>query len=286
MNSLLPRAVMAVPRPIRRMIGDSHLLHGFLRRTFGASRTTRATPEGVELVLNPLYHAPLLTLSSLDDYETTERNAFGKLCREGDVVYDVGANVGLFAVYAAHLVGPTGQVVAFEPERNNHECLAETIRANQLDNLQLRTVAVGRRNESAVFDHRGGAFSGRLVDHGRYETTQNTSTVEVVSLDELVAQGELRPPTLVKIDVEGNERLVLEGMEQIMQSHGPTIVCEVHSHLGDSSRQVIQFVEQLGYSLYSLESVAAGSPVKIRELNLRDWFVAQKSTRIDPTGNR
>jgi FkbM family methyltransferase len=171
------------------------------------------------------------------------------------------------------LVGEKGQVIAFEPEPNNSSCLEATIKLNAIQNLRLEKKAVGRITEQAIFDGRGGAFSGRLVDHGKYKTTSNVTQVDVVSLDDLVKLG-FPAPDLIKIDVEGNELMVLEGMKNMLGSNPPIVLCEIHSYLGDPSKKVVDLLTQYDYELFEVDSMAAGKLSPITDLKGRDWLIA------------
>ena len=269
----LAKFAMAIPKPIRRFFVDSNLFQRVLKKTAGNKRTILPTPEGQEMVVHPIYHAQLVAMTSLDQYEPIERKVIGQLCRPGMVAYDVGANVGIFACFMSTLVGEKGRVIAFEPETNNSHCLEATIKLNNLHNMHLEKKAVGRVTEMAQFDGRGGAFSGRLVDHGQYKTTNNVVSMEVVSLDDMVNQG-FPPPDLIKIDVEGNELMVLEGMQQIFRTTPPIVLCEIHSYLGDPSKKVVDLLSQYDYEMFEVDSMAAGKLSPITDLKGRDWLIA------------
>lgn len=269
----LAKTATLIPKSMRRALADTRFFHAILHRTVGNRFRFLTTAEGQQMAIHPIYHGQLLTLKSLVDYEPLEREVIGRLCRPGMTAYDVGANVGMFTCYMSHLVGKAGHVIAFEPESNNFNCLEVTIRHNGLSNVQLEKKAVGKATELAQFDRRGGAFSGRLATPGKCRMTANQSTVEVVSLDDLVKLG-TPPPDLVKIDVEGNEVMVLEGMQSILQTHRPTVLCEIHTHLGDPSQAVIEILSRFDYEMFGLEGIAAGTPTSIKDLQVRDWFVA------------
>lgn len=277
---LLVQLAMLLPKPIRRRLTDTQVFHRVLKQLTGNKHSHITTPEGQTMAIHPVYHAELTTLGSLANYEPLERQVIGKICRPGMVTYDVGANVGIFACYMSSLVGERGQVIAFEPEANNSACLEATIALNGLRNLRLEKKAVGRVTEKAEFDRRGGAFSGRLVDHGSYKPTSNLSQVDVVCLDDIVHDGS-PTPDLIKIDVEGNELLVLEGMRNILKSHPPIVVCEVHSHLGDPAKKVLDLLAHFDYEVFDVEGMAAGKLLPIPSLQGRDWFVACHKSKRD-----
>jgi len=171
------------------------------------------------------------------------------------VAYDIGANVGIFSFLFASLVGDGGIVYAFEPESNNYTCLSKSLTINKYKNIILDNRAVGKSKSKGKFDRRGGAFSGRLIGDAIYNTTENIEIVETVNIDYLVDEGGYRVPDILKIDVEGNEGMVLEGMKTVLNSYSPIIICELHTHLGESSDKVINLLSSYGYTISNLIDV-------------------------------
>lgn len=248
-----------LPRPVLRVLADfPGVLPLFEHLSAGTTRTVR-TPEGLQLVINPLFHSNYVASGDVAGYEPEMRRALAALAQPGMTAYDIGANVGVFSLQLAALVGAGGRVYAFEPEPNNLACLEQTARLNSLPQLTVDRRAVGDATGVAHFDRRGGAFSGRLVGTTRgYHETGNRLTVETVRLDDAIAAGQLAPPDLLKVDVEGNEGMVLRGLVRTLRSRGPVVVCELHGHLGDSVAGVIAELRDAGYAMAHLADVAAG----------------------------
>ena len=145
---------------------------------------------------------------------------------EGDVFYDIGSNVGFFALVAARRVGPTGEAYAFEPLPANVEQIQANTAANKLDNLTIIPSAVGDQEGTATLyidAHPGGATLSIDDSSG----VGGQMGVEVVRIDDLVVTGRCRPPDVVKIDVEGLEPAVLRGMASTLAEHRPVVICEV-----------------------------------------------------------
>lgn len=248
-----------LPRPVLRLVADFPGVLPLFERLSSGSRETVRTPEGLQLVINPLFHSNYVATGDVAGYEPEMRRALAALARPGMTAYDIGANVGVFSLQLAALVGEAGRVYAFEPEPNNYLCLERSVRLNGLSRLTLDRRAVGDSTGTAEFDRRGGAFSGRLIGAAhRYHETRNRLQVQTVRLDDAIAAGELHPPDLLKVDVEGNEGMVLRGLECTLRNRGPIVVCELHGHLGDSVPAVVSQLREAGYEMASLETVAAG----------------------------
>jgi FkbM family methyltransferase len=169
--------------------------------------------------------------------------------RPGEVFCDVGANVGLYSLLAAKMVGPTGRVYSFEPHLGNAESLLENVTINGLmDVVEIFSVALADQEGYGPFNY----FSlVRGTSQSQYDSTQDDSgqvfspvgreTKHSASLDGLIEAGVVRPPHHVKIDVDGNERSVLDGMRRLLAGEhrprtiqvemNPRNVSEIGGHL-------------------------------------------------------
>lgn len=247
------------PKRIQRFIVDFPGVLKLLERFSKDQSSQIASPEGARLFINPLFHSNLASFGNLNEYEIEIRRAITALTKPGMVAYDVGANIGVFSFLFASIVGNNGMVYAFEPEENNYLCLKRSIEDNGAVNIVLDKRAVGRKTGVELFDRRGGAFSGRLVSGSTsYQATQNIVKVETVCIDDLIEKGGYRPPQIMKIDVEGNEGMVLEGMRRTLATHHPIIVCELHAHLGESPKHVQRLLSERGYRFLTIESALRG----------------------------
>jgi FkbM family methyltransferase len=88
-----------------------------------------------------------------------------------------------------------------------------------------------------------------LESRGPHPRATDSVEVEIVAIDDLVAGGDIRPPQLVKIDVEGSEVDVLAGMRRTIEEHRPAIVCELH----DTAAAFVETMDRLGYATSNLE---------------------------------
>ena len=140
-------------------------------------------------------------------YEKGTTRLFRDLVKEGMVVLDIGANVGYYSLIVAQLVGEKGAVFAFEPAPDNLALLARNIKVNGFSNITPVPKAVSNKTG------KGRLFLGNdTVSHSMYERHEKGSIeIEVTSLD-VFMENINRPVDLVKIDVEGSEMRVLEGM--------------------------------------------------------------------------
>ena len=152
-------------------------------------------------------------------YEREVQEALSYLLRPGAVLYDIGANVGFFTLLAARLVGPSGRVVAFEPEPSSVSTLRYHVARNWLDNVIVVDAAASDQEGIAMLSGSGSA--GRLGgDAG--------TPVSTVTIDAYCRRASLPAPDVIKLDVEGWEFPVLTGMHETLQTTRPVLLIEFH----------------------------------------------------------
>jgi len=148
-----------------------------------------------------------------------------RFVRPGSTVVDVGANIGYNTVHAARLAGPRGRVVAVEPTPDNLETLRCNIAAAGLANVVVEPIAAGSAAGSRDLFMRGDHSAvNSLYPVSCYAKVTAVLRVPVVPLDELI-EGTV---DVVKIDVEGAEIEVLEGMTRLLQSRPAALIVEWH----------------------------------------------------------
>jgi FkbM family methyltransferase len=197
----------------------------------------------------PVSHAHFGSIA-FGNLETAVQEAMVRHLGDGGVFYDIGANLGFFALLGAHLAGlQNGHVYAFEAAPDNAEAIRSNAALNGIANVTVIAKAVaggsGRGRLQVVDDQ---SWS-KLENYGEHPYTEQVIDVDLVAIDDLIAAGELRPPTVVKIDVEGAELAVLEGMSSTIDAYRPAIICELH----DTHAEFVTAMRAHGYRLVNLE---------------------------------
>jgi FkbM family methyltransferase len=176
--------------------------------------------------------------------------------RPGHVFYDIGSNIGFFALIAARCVGPTGRVYAFEPVPANVACITGNARRNRFGNVAVLPAAVGAAAGTGTLllsPHPGGAT---LSAADGQATPCGTVDVRVVAIDDLVAAGAIRPPDVIKLDVEGAESAVLHGARATLERHTPILIGELDApsaeDLSRKQEELAAILTSCGYDLAPL----------------------------------
>lgn len=186
----------------------------------------RGAGVGLLLSVDPRYEVPYAT----GDYEELLLGSLASRLKPGDVLYDVGAHVGFVSLIAARRVGSAGKIYAFEADADNSRRLLEHRELNSLAQIELVSAAVWSECTKLVFrkapDSSGRNMGSVAAIAGR-ERAHDTILVEALTLDDFVR--EHRPPTVVKVDVEGAEEEVLVGAEGVLRTSRPALICEIHN---------------------------------------------------------
>ena len=150
---------------------------------------------------------------------------YENILRPGDVVIDIGANLGVHALLAAHLVGPEGRVHAIEASPTIFGQLKHNLYVNRATNVIAYNVAVSDRATTVPVFHDPDA-AGLTTILSRMSLTSGVSKEADISarpLAEIVPLSELRLARLIKIDVEGAEWLVVAGIKEILPTLNPKV---------------------------------------------------------------
>ena len=205
-----------------------------------------------------------------------------RLLRPGDTIWDVGANVGLFAAAAAVRAGTQGRVIAFEPDAWLVQLLRRSAATQPASSapisvipaavgsaIALRSFAVARRGRASnAFTEYGSTQMGGVAQR---------QLVAAFNMDWLLTQ--LPAPDVIKIDVEGAELEALSGQTRMLEQVRPVIICEVSS---TNRKALTQLLSEARYRLYNGDALS-GSPQPVQAATWNTVAVpAEKPNRLEP----
>ena len=188
-------------------------------------------------------------------YEPPTAHVISALLCPGDTFIDVGANSGFFSLLASHRVGPTGRVISFEPVPSMRKRLLENIALNVMGNISVHDVAVS--NAEGVLPLFEGPEGHKGISSLRHiDNSATTIEVKTVPLDTF--SDTLSAVKLVKIDVEGAEQLVLEGMSNTLKGDHPYVVIEITDEylqaFGHRAIGLASHLTGMGYRMYAIRA--------------------------------
>lgn len=206
------------------------------------------------MALCPEHHIDFL-LHYTGEYEREVAAIFPRIITPGQIVIDLGANIGYYSVGAALLTGPSGSVHAFEPVPATFRQLEESVQINHLPNVVINNLAVSDHPGTATI-YVGGICPGSS-SFAPNELSASECEVNVTTLDDYVREQSLPSVDFIKMDIEGAEMLALLGMRDVLSRFQPSILFEFNPpclrRLGVQPEQVLKFLEDYGYSFYSAD---------------------------------
>ena len=183
--------------------------------------------------------------------------------RPGDVVVDVGANVGTHALLAAHLVGPTGHVHAIEASPWIHARLRRNLAANHVRNVTTYNfAATAEPGPVSVFLHEGSNLGGTtiLASEAARLSAEQEAVVEGRPLPDILPEAALLAARLIKIDVEGAEWLVVQGLREVLPRLRPDaeILVEVNPEtlagFGATLEDFLRLFSDAGFTAFEIDN--------------------------------
>jgi FkbM family methyltransferase len=262
----------------RKKIPEVATPQGQLRQAvyLGGNRVLTTTVNGQRLFLDArdLSLTPEIVLNGC--WEPGVTSALNSLVKQGMIVVEVGANVGYFTTLLGRLVGPSGLVCAFEANPAIFDLLIENIDINGLipfvrAEWQLVCDTSGEREITLLERHRGSgsmlSFSDEFV--AMYRDKKTTIAVPATTLDDFW-RSEQRTIDLVKLDAEGSEPMIIDGMHRILGQSHLIVVCEFLKPFFDGSgRSAKAFLDAIvgyGFAVHKITEHGEIVPVSLPRL--------------------
>lgn len=176
------------------------------------------------------------------------------LIKPGSCAIDIGANVGYFSLLFAQLAGPFGKVIAFEPQPDVHARLLQNLSLNPRLTVSMRSEAVSDSQGYVAFycgsdDHSGIASLRARADAAAVVNVTTARLDDILNFDNRI--------DLVKIDVEGAEHRVIDGMEYILDRWHPDLLVEVSDcylrEVGSSGKELCERLWARDYQMFRLQ---------------------------------
>lgn len=219
-------------------------------------------------------------------FEPNEFYFLDKALKPGMTFIDVGANMGIFSLFASKKLGDNGVVIAIEPSNRDFSRLKANIELNRLTNLKLINAAASNSKSMTELlvsgeEHTGHNTLGNFAhDSSAFKERQ---IVETFTLDELVETEKLYKVDFIKIDTEGHELFVLKGAANILQRFHPVLLIELADisliQQGCKSGQIWEFLTALNYKIYLYDNLTGMLVLGERKNSFYENIVAIHETQ-------
>jgi FkbM family methyltransferase len=259
-------------RGVARRVGISRLTERAVLRRYASKPNSRVDLDvgGFRLTVP----GPSLEMYLFDRYEPMTIEWIRSHVHEGWHAVDAGASIGYLSLHLSRLVGPRGRVIACEPVRETAELLAENLRANGADNVTVVCSAVGSGAGRRTIQLTGAGYLDGFYGNPRADTIE-ARDVEITTIDALADP----PIDFVKIDVEGAELDVLDGMRTTLSAVRALVVEWNPACLetaGAEPRELPRRIIDAGFDVQVVDEVAG----KMRSVS--EVLADLDSARLDP----
>jgi FkbM family methyltransferase len=169
------------------------------------------------------------------------------MLRHGNVVVDIGANIGTVTLPASKFVGNKGKVYSFEPHPKTFTFLQENVKSNKLDNIELFCLGCGNKHEILKFTSLRGDDQNKISEQGNIE-------IKVVTLDSVLTDN----VDLLKIDTEGWELNVLQGSLNLLKNTKAVFIeFNTSNNIlnGIESKEIIKLLYENSFSLFTIDVI-------------------------------
>lgn len=193
-------------------------------------------------------------------WEQALETLWPSLVEPGDVVIDVGAQVGMFTGPVASTLGMWGSILSFEPDPENRAVLASLVARNQLTNVRLFACGLSDTQRSLVFHRPAGAWGSfmrgqarQILDSGFPDSYITEFEAPCFRLDDVVSRCHIGRIDLIKVDVDGPEVAVLKGAVETLSRYQPFLIVEASRFYADHGYtldDLFEAVRGVGYEMY------------------------------------
>jgi FkbM family methyltransferase len=217
----------------------------------------------------------------LCEYEMAELKSIEQFLTNDGIFIDIGANIGLYTLYASKLITENGQIISFEPFPENFKSLSKNVALNGISNVRLEKIAIGEKEGviNLYYDEQEknlGMVSTTPIERGVKEE------VKIVSLDSYLKNEPFTKIDLIKIDIEGFEYSALLGMKNTLTTFHPSLLIEIF----DNNKSLTQksncddLLKDLGYNKYFIDDNGILSKNEINVNRMNYIFTTQTFANI------
>ncbi len=178
------------------------------------------------------------------EFSESEAQLFRQICANGDIIFDIGANIGAHTLLFSQIAGPQGRVYAFEPQRVVFQTLCANMALNSIENTECYQMGVGANKTTVLVPD---IRYDLEANHGGFQIKEYEKGIktQIVTIDDFFSAPSLK---LIKVDVEGMEADVVKGAINVINTYKPFLYVE--NDKSKYSKKLIETIQSLDYRLF------------------------------------
>ena len=197
----------------------------------------------------------------LDAWEAASLNVWVKLCRQAEIILDVGAAEGLYALVAGSIC-PTARILAFEPAPQRARELSNNLAINGHSTRCFQVALANYEGRAQFVQPSPASNEGHLVSGNK--PSGGSFAVDVTTVERVLELEGLDRVDLLKLDVEGTEPEVLMGMGPLLGRHKPSMIVEILND--DTGRRIEALIGDLGYLYFDINDDLRNGPRDLKRV--------------------
>lgn len=242
------------------------LVKKFQKKIILKANVQFSTIQGNKMYLLPTGHSVLLAMNGI--YEPLETKYVKNIIKTGFSVLDIGANIGYYTLIFSKLVGSKGTVFAFEPEQKICNILEKNVKINNYENVVIENLALSNQvGKTSLYISPAGGSTIFPLDG------ENRPKKEIIktTLDNYFENLKQIPISFIKMDAEGSELAILQGMELLFKNNKKLkMLIEFNPELikksGAKPRNLLEFLVKQNFKIFFTQN----NPEKIKPMNSID----------------
>lgn len=190
----------------------------------------------------------------LGETNPSETKIFRAMLAKGDTVIDAGAHLGWYSLNAAQIVGPSGKVIAFEPNPNCIESIHLNLKLNKFINVKVERSALSDTNGTAIFWFGDDMLGSLYKENAQSHVQMRHKIVRIQNLDTYCSENKIGKIKMIKVDVERAEEKLLHGAKKVLNKYSPDLIIEMLYDDDKTKKQrlrIIKFLSGMGYKFYA-----------------------------------
>jgi len=174
---------------------------------------------------------------------------------KGMTIYDIGGYIGIHSIFFANAVRENGKIITFEPNPTNFREIVFNLKINNFKNVRVFPLGIGKERGILELNidpirYSRGSFIQKNEKLSLKKTESRKVKVKIDSIDNLIKEKTIPPPNFVKIDVEGFESEVIQGMIFTIENYNPELFLEIH---GRVKEELVKPLIENKYKFYHIE---------------------------------